>query len=98
MRDNDIRQKVFNELTKIPKGNVTTYGSIAKSLGINPRQVGRILHSNEDTEKYPCHRVVFSDGKLSHGYAYGGITGQLDKLLNEGVVVDDLKVQKKSIV
>ena len=36
-------EKVYFLLTKIPKGKVTTYGSIAAKLGISAREVGKIL-------------------------------------------------------
>lgn len=72
-----IRKTIKNEdvyelLRKIPAGNVTTYGDLAKALG-NPsasRIIGRILSRNPNPIKVPCHRVVMSDGKLG-GYAYG---------------------------
>jgi methylated-DNA-[protein]-cysteine S-methyltransferase len=60
------RQSVYALLTKIPKGKVTTYGIIAKKLKMpTPRLVGRILHQNTNPKKYPCHRVVFSNGSLA---------------------------------
>lgn len=92
MKDIEIRQKVFDELIKIPKGKVTTYGAIAKKLGISPRQVGRILHSNKDPEKYPCHRVVYSDGKLSKGYKFGGLIQQMELLQMEGLKFKDDRI------
>jgi len=89
-----VRQKVFDELTKIPTGKVTTYGTIARKLGISPRQVGRILHSNENPEKYPCHRVVYSNGKLSKGYAFGGLIGHKQVLEKEGLEIKHNKIPK----
>lgn len=80
------KSKVYNLVSKIPKGKVMTYGQIAKILKIkSPRIVGQILHQNKDPKKIPCHRVVFSDGRLSENYAFGGAQSQERKLINEGV-------------
>jgi methylated-DNA-[protein]-cysteine S-methyltransferase len=68
IKDSDI----YKLLIKIPAGNVSTYGDLAKALG-NPsasREIGRILGKNPNPIVVPCHRVVRSDGKLG-GYAYG---------------------------
>ena len=65
---------VFNEvykiLKKIPRGNVTTYGAIAKKLGTTPRVVGFALNKNPNPITVPCHRVVGIDGHLV-GYRRG---------------------------
>lgn len=51
-----------------------------------PRVVGFALHVNPDSQNIPCHRVVFSNGKLTPGYAFGGEDVQREKLQTEGVV------------
>ena len=56
----------------IPRGKVTTYGVIAKKLGMSPRVVGYVLHLNPDGSKTPCHRVVNRNGRIAPGYAFGG--------------------------
>jgi O-6-methylguanine DNA methyltransferase len=77
---------VYTLVAKIPKGKVTTYGAVAKAVGLKtPRQVGWILHRNEDPANVPCHRVVFSDGALSGNYAFGGAEAQAKWLQSEGV-------------
>lgn len=84
----NLAQKVFGEVSKIPRGSTTTYKAIAQTVGTSPRAVGNILHTNPDPNTYPCHRVIRSDGKLASGYAFGGKTAQLMLLLKEGVVVE----------
>ncbi|MGI8415954.1 MAG: MGMT family protein [Nakamurella sp.] len=44
----------------IPPGSVTTYGDIARALGVTPRQVGRAMSILDDA--VPWHRVVKADG------------------------------------
>src|SRR5215469_17058459 len=75
----------YDLLLKIPAGNVSTYGDLAKALG-NPlasRQVGRILGRNPNPIKVPCHRVVMSNGKVG-GYFYG-IDRKKELLEKEGI-------------
>ncbi|MDY5441720.1 MAG: MGMT family protein [Candidatus Enteromonas sp.] len=86
--------KVYDFLTTIPKGKVVTYGQIAEFLGNKKlaRVVGNILHSNPDEKKYPCYKVVDSQGRLSKHFAFGGIEGQKRRLEGDGIAVIDYKV------
>lgn len=78
--------KVYKAVSKIPKGKVSTYGEIAKLMGIsNPRVVGYALHVNKDPDNIPCHRVVNKFGKLAPGYAFGGLDVQKQLLEQEGI-------------
>ncbi len=77
--------EVYKIIQGIPVGKVATYGQIAMILGTrDSRRVGQALHANKD-RKVPCHRVVFADGSLAPGYAFGGLFEQMKKLKNEGV-------------
>jgi len=90
---NEYRNVVFELLTQIPRGKVATYKQIAQLAGIkNPRLVGRILHTNTDDQKYPCHRVIRADGSIADGYAFGERFGQIVRLRTEGVEVLNHKV------
>lgn len=84
---------VYKLVSKIPPGKVTTYGVIAKKIGINnPRVVGYALHANKNPDKVPCHRVVNKKGELAKGYVFGGIGIQKKLLLNEGIEFTDDKI------
>ncbi len=68
-----FRQQVWARLREIPYGTTTTYGAIARGLGLTghgARAVGLANGSNPIAVVVPCHRVVGSDGKLT-GYAGG---------------------------
>lgn len=79
-------KRVYIAVKNIPKGEVSTYGSIAEKIGTrDARRVGHALHANTDVS-CPCHRVVFADGRLAPGYAFGGAQAQRKKLEEEGVV------------
>ncbi len=85
----NFRERVFKVVAKIPKGKVSTYGDIARAVGVNggARAVGNALHSNTDPINIPCHRVVNSAGRLAPNYAFGGSNMQAKKLLAEGVEI-----------
>ena len=86
-----MEQKVYEYLTRIPKGKVVTYGQIAAALGNVHlcRRVGAILHQNPNPEEYPCYKVVNSRGKLSARFAFGGADGQRLRLEEDGITVQE---------
>ena len=84
-------QKIYEQVKKIPKGKVATYGQVALMAG-NPRWsqiVGYALHSNPEPGVIPCHRVVNKEGKLAKAFAFGGENVQRNLLINEGVIFLD---------
>ena len=84
-----IAQQVYDCLLTIPRGKVVTYKQLAQAVGTHPRAIGRILHHNPEPERYPCHRVIKSDGTVASGFAFGGPGIQRQMLVSEGVVFDD---------
>src|SRR5215212_9924955 len=81
-----FNQKVWALTSRIPKGQVTTYGEIARQLKTRAyRAVGNALNKNPYAPGVPCHRVVGSDGKLT-GFA-GGLPKKQRLLMREGVPV-----------
>lgn len=76
---------------------MTTYGEIAKTLGIkNARLVGWAMHGNKNPA-VPCHRVVFKDGSLAKNWGFGGWREQKKKLEKEGIkFTDETHVDLKS--
>ena len=83
---NNFFQRVYEIVKRIPSGKVATYGLIADILDTkNSRRVGQALHANPDSSNTPCHRVVFKDGRLAPGYAFGGLNEQRRRLEFEGI-------------
>lgn len=80
-----VEGKVWRIVEQIPLGQTLSYGQVADLAGTSPRAVGRILHNNPDPDRYPCHRVIKSDGTLASGYVFGGREGQRKRLEDEGV-------------
>ena len=75
-------------VTQIPLGRVATYGQIAAMLGRpqSARYVGFAMHASPGMAGgVPCHRVVFADGSLAPGFAFGGPGTQRELLEGEGV-------------
>ncbi len=91
--------KVYEQVVKIPKGKVATYGQIAFLCG-SPRAsraVGYALHFNPRPGEIPCHRVVNRYGGLAPRFAFGGSEAQRILLEGEGVEVrgdDTVDIEK----
>ena len=88
----NLEKKIYKKLLEVPKGQITTYGELAKAVGLKngQRAVGRIMNKNPYPVIIPCHRVVMSDGKVG-GYAYGEHIKA--KMLNdEGIKIENGKI------
>ena len=68
----DFQKRVWQELKRIPYGNFSTYGEIARAIGSPKaaRAVGNANNKNKLPIIIPCHRVIGSTGNLT-GYAGG---------------------------
>lgn len=72
LKGTDFQLKVWETLLKIPLGQLSSYGSIAKKIG-SPnahRAVGTAIGSNPVAFLIPCHRVIQSTGNMG-GYMWG---------------------------
>ncbi len=77
----DFQEKVWSAVSKIPYGEVQTYGDIARIIG-HPqamRAVGTAMSKNKLMLIVPCHRVVSASGKLT---GYGGCVQMQAHLIN----------------
>lgn len=55
--------RVYEWLTKnVKRGNIITYGSLARALGTSPRAIGGAMKRNPYPIVVPCHRVVAKGG------------------------------------
>lgn len=90
MSTNNSYDRIYEVVKKIPEGKVMTYKQVSLLANVaTPRVVGFALHVNKDPQNIPCHRVVFADGSLTPGYAFGGEGVQKEKLVDEGVIFTD---------
>ena len=85
-----FQRRVLSAQRDVPRGQVTTYGRIAKKLG-NPkgaRAVGGALARNPFPIVIPCHRTIRSSGEIG---GFGG--GQnLKRALLE---LEEMKISKE---
>jgi methylated-DNA-protein-cysteine methyltransferase-like protein len=77
----------------IPKGRVTTYGTIAKHLHASPRQVASVLANltPEESKRLPWFRVVGANGFVSTVRLGAVGRRQIERLLEEGVAIASRK-------
>lgn len=80
--NDEFLYQVFAIVEEIPLGTVAIYGQIARLSGHdkNARLVGKALSLSEYFGKYPCHRVVSSQGRCAPGWFE-----QKDLLTQEGI-------------
>ncbi len=91
MSDKTVFERIYEQVKRIPRGRVATYGQIALYAG-NPRWarvVGYALHSNPDPDSIPCYRVVNREGRVSKAFAFGGENMQIIMLRGDGIEVSD---------
>ena len=84
-------ERIYAIVRKIPRGRVTTYGTVARLAGFDgqARLVGYALSALRDGTSVPWHRVINAQGRLSLELAASssGTTQRL-RLEREGVPVD----------
>jgi deoxyribonuclease V len=95
LEDHDMAGLVYQATSQIPRGMVSTYGTIARALGDvrAARTVGMILSENPTPITVPCHRIVYNDGDV--GWYSGKGCGKERKeslLREEGVNIKDGRV------
>ena len=87
-----FQKKVWNELKKIPKGEVRTYKEIAVAIGKpnSSRAVANACGKNPKPIEIPCHRVIRSDGSLGGYSGKGGVSTKCKLLKREGISLNRL--------
>ncbi len=80
--------KVRVVVRKIPKGQMMTYGAVAKKAGAPgaARAVGAVMKNNYD-KSVPCHRVIRADGAIGE-YNRGGTRAKRKLLIAEGAILN----------
>lgn len=57
-----FQNKVWGAIAAIPRGEVLTYGQVARHIGSAPRAVGQACGANWYPIIIPCHRVTATGG------------------------------------
>lgn len=83
----EFQERVGDALERIPYGVTTTYGALARQLGL-PREriqaLGAAIGANPLLLVRPCHRVIGADGSM-RGYA-AGVERKIKLLTHEGAL------------
>lgn len=91
------REIFWQVVASIPRGRVTSYGTLAKlaGMGRGARLAGRWLGQLPIDTELPWHRVVGSTGKLS--LPADSLSGQqqYQRLQAEGVIINGRSVDMK---
>lgn len=91
MRETSFDKRVYQQVARIPFGQLATYGQIAELMGEwgCARQVGWALRRLPLPSSLPWHRVVNAQGRLAMTLSRQGSDWmQRDLLLAEGIPVD----------
>ncbi|MGN0845247.1 MAG: methylated-DNA--[protein]-cysteine S-methyltransferase [Kiritimatiellia bacterium] len=98
-----FQRDVWALLLRIPYGETTTYGALAKRIAqsrggmesVSAQAVGGAIRRNPILILVPCHRVVGAGGALT-GYS-GGLARKRALLEREGVDMERLFSRKRLI-
>ncbi len=89
-------ENVYEVVKLIPKGRVTSYGAIARYLGMSSsaRMVGWAMNAAHQLEDpIPAHRVVNRNGLLTGKFHFSTATAMEKALKKEGVIIKNDKIQ-----
>ncbi len=96
----DVFKDIYAAARKIGWGHTTTYGALAKVLGLGPeaaREVGQAMAKNPVALIIPCHRVLAAGGKLGGFSAPGGSQSKARMLELEGVKLAPAEPAQQSL-
>lgn len=90
----DPKVLIWQVVSEIPSGKVASYGQVAEMAGLGraARLVGRTLASLPVDTQLPWHRVINSQGKITHPDA----AKQIERLRAEGVHITGGKITLKN--
>lgn len=94
MEEKSFFDKVHDLARQIPYGRVSTYGAIAKHLGMarSSRMVGWAMNASHTIDDIPAHRVVNRIGLLSGKHHFEGTNLMQQLLESEGIKVKNNQV------
>ena len=88
---NELSRRIYTTLRSFQWGTTTTYGALAKELGIEDwegaRDVGQAMGKNQVPLIIPCHRVLAAGNKIGGFSAPGGVETKARMLELEGVAL-----------
>jgi methylated-DNA-protein-cysteine methyltransferase-like protein len=99
-QDNPLFQEIWNVVSAIPRGQVSTYGAVARAAGLpgRARLAGRALRESPKEMHLPWHRVVGAGGRIVFPRTALAHREQTRRLRAEGVIVNEGRVGRSFIV
>jgi methylated-DNA-protein-cysteine methyltransferase related protein len=87
--DNPAVQAIWDTVCRIPRGQVSTYGAVARSAGMpgRARLTGYALRLAPKAMSIPWHRVVGAGGRIVFPTSSVSHREQAKRLRAEGVVI-----------
>ena len=97
--DNPAIQAIWEVVCTIPRGQVSTYGAVARAAGLpgRARLTGFALRSAPDHSHLPWHRVVGAGGRIVFAKSSLAYREQAKRLRAEGVVLKSGRVHRSHI-
>src|SRR5580693_6396073 len=97
--ENPALQAIWDVVCSIPRGQVSTYGAVARAAGLpgRARQAGFALRVAPDELNLPWHRVLGAGGRIVFPPASRHFKEQARRLRAEGVTVKDGRVAASAI-
>jgi len=99
VNDNRAIQAIWEMVCRIPRGQVSTYGAVARAAGLpgRARLTGFALRIAPKDLNLPWHRVVGAGGRVVFPKSSVQHREQAKLLRAEGVVLNDGRVMRSSI-
>ena len=97
---NSAVQAIWDVVAMIPRGQVRTYGEVARAAGFpgRARQAGYALRILPEDLHLPWHRVVGAGGRIVFPKSSPHYREQSRRLRSEGVAVKDGRVPRSAFV
>lgn len=92
MNEKHWTEKIYDLVRSVPRGKVTTYGTLAEKVGsrTTSRMVGWAMNASHTAKpKVPAHRVVNRNGVLTGKHHFGTPTLMEELLRAEGIEVKE---------
>lgn len=92
--DNPALEAIWHVVASIPRGQVSTYGAVARAAGLpgRARQAGFALRVAPEELSLPWHRVLGAGGRIVFPKTSRAYKEQSRRLRAEGVTVKDGRV------
>jgi methylated-DNA-protein-cysteine methyltransferase related protein len=89
--ENPALELIWNVVSSIPRGQVSTYGAVARAAGLpgRARQAGFALRVAPEELNLPWHRVLGAGGRIVFPPSSRHYKEQARRLRAEGVAVKD---------